>query len=140
MKTYGIKEQHLEAPLVSVVDDDLSVRRSTRRLLRTEGLRVETFGSAEEFLMSGRAEESACIILDFRMPGMNGLELQRKLTENSIPAPIVFITAYASEDEQRLALQAGAVRFLHKPVSKEVLLLAICSALENPPIDERKMT
>jgi len=90
--------------------------------------------------MSGRAEESACIIIDFQMPGMNGLELQRQLAENSIPAPIVFITAHASEDEQRMALQAGAVKFLHKPVSKEVLLLAVRSALGNPPIDERKTT
>ena len=88
--------------------------------------------------MSGRAGESACIVLDFRMPGMNGLELQRHLADHSVPVPIVFITAHASEDEQRQALQAGAVKFLHKPVSKEVLLLAIRSALGNPPIDERK--
>ena len=135
-KTMNETNQHLEGPLVSVVDDDLSVRRSTRRLLRTAGLRVETFASAEEFLMSGRAEESACIVLDFRMPGMNGLELQRHLAEHSVPVPIVFITAHASEDEQRQALQAGAVKFLHKPVNKEVLLLAIRSALENPPIEE----
>jgi FixJ family two-component response regulator len=137
-KIMSIKHQPVEAPLVSIVDDDLSVRRSTGRLLRTAGLRVETFASAEEFLTSGRAKESDCIILDFQMPGMNGLELQRHLAENSIPAPIVFITAHASEDEQRQALQAGAVKFLHKPVSKEVLLLSIRSALGNPPIDERK--
>jgi FixJ family two-component response regulator len=130
--------QHPEAPLVSVVDDDHSVRRSTQRLLRSIGLRAEAFASAEEFLASGLAEESACIILDFRMPGMNGLELQRHLAANSIPVPIVFITAHASENEQRQALQAGAVKFLHKPVSNEVLLLAIRSALGNPPIDERK--
>ena len=124
------KNKSLHPPLVSIVDDDVSVRRSTRRLLHSAGLRAEAFASAEEFLISGRAEETACLILDLRMPGMNGLQLQRRLAEDSNPVPIVFVTAHSSPEEERQALQAGAVQFLQKPISKEVLLLAIRNALK----------
>jgi len=124
------KNKSLHPPLVSIVDDDVSVRRSTRRLLHSAGLRAEAFASAEEFLMSGRAEETACLILDLRMPGMNGLQLQRRLAEASNPVPIVFVTAHSSPEEERQALQAGAIQFLQKPISKEVLLLAIRNALK----------
>jgi len=124
------KNKSLHPPLVSIVDDDVSVRRSTRRLLHSAGLRAEAFASAEEFLMSGRAEETACLILDLRMPGMNGLQLQRRLAEDSNPVPIVFVTAHSSPEEERQALQAGAIHFLQKPISKEVLLLAIRNAIK----------
>ena len=124
------KNKSLHPPLVSIVDDDVSVRRSTRRLLRSAGFRAEAFASAEEFLMSGRAEESACLVLDLRMPGMSGLQLQRRLAEDSNPVPIVFVTAHSSPEEERQALQAGAIQFLQKPISKEVLLLAIRNALK----------
>ena len=124
------KSKSLHPPLVSIVDDDVSVRRATRRLLHSAGLRVEAFASAEEFLMSGRAEETACLILDLRMPGMNGLQLQRRLAEDSNPVPIVFVTAHSSPEEERQALQAGAMQFLQKPISKDVLLLAIRNALK----------
>ena len=124
------KSKSLHPPLVSIVDDDVSVRRSTRRLLHSAGLRVEAFASAEEFLMSRRAEETACLVLDLRMPGMNGLQLQRRLAEDSNPVPIVFVTAHSSPEEERQALQAGAIQFLQKPISKEVLLLAIRNALK----------
>ena len=124
------KSKSLHPPLVSIVDDDVSVRRSTRRLLHSARLRVEAFASAEEFVMSGRAEETACLILDLRMPGMNGLQLQRRLAEESNPVPIVFVTAYSSPEEKSQALQAGAKQFLQKPISKDVLLLAIRNALK----------
>ncbi len=124
------KNKSLHPPLVSIVDDDVSVRRSTRRLLHSAGLRAEAFASAEEFLMSGRAEETTCLILDLRMPGMNGLQLQRRLAEDSNPVPIVFVTAHSSPEEERQALLAGAIQFLQKPISKEVLLLAIRNALK----------
>ena len=124
------KSKSLHPSLVSIVDDDVSVRRSTRRLLHSAGLRAEAFASAEEFLMSGRAEETTCLILDLRMPGMNGLQLQRRLAEDSNPVPIVFVTAHSSAEEERQALLAGATQFLQKPISKEVLLLAIRNALK----------
>lgn len=124
--------------LVSIVDDDDLMRRSTRRLLRSAGLRAEAFGSAEEFLASGLAEETACLILDFRMPGMNGLQLQKRLAESSNPVPIIFLSAHASADDERRALQAGAIQFLQKPVSKDTLLLAIRNALKISPNNKRR--
>ncbi len=127
--------------LISVVDDDDLMRRSTRRLLRSAGLRAEAFASAEEFLSSGLAEETACLILDLRMPGMNGLQLQRRLAESLNPVPIIFLSAHSTAEEERQALQAGAVRFLQKPVSEDVLLLAIRDALNPGPADkERRIT
>lgn len=120
----------IRSPLISIIDDDLSVRRSTRRLLHSAGLRAEVFASAEGFLTSGRLEETACLILDLRMPGMNGLQLQQRLAETQEPFPIIFLTAYSSAAEERQALQAGAFQFLKKPASKEVLLLAIRNALK----------
>src|SRR6266516_4632046 len=115
--------------IVSIVDDDASVRRSTRRLLRSSGFRAEAFASAEEFLDSKAVAETACLILDLRMPGMNGLELQRRLTQNGNPVPVIFLSAHASEEDERSALDAGAVQFLRKPISKEALLSAIRDAL-----------
>jgi FixJ family two-component response regulator len=119
-----------EHSVISIVDDDFSVRRSTRRLLRSSGFRAETFASAEEFLESKSAAETACLILDLRMPGMNGLELQRRLSQNGHRVPIIFLSAHASEEDERSALSAGAVRFLRKPISKEALLSAIREALK----------
>src|SRR2546422_11603206 len=116
--------------VVSIVDDDVSVRRSARRLLRSSGFRAEAFASAEEFLNSGWAGETACVILDLRMPGMNGLELQRRLTQNGNPVAVIFLSAHASEEDERSALRAGAVQFLRKPISKEALLNAIRDALK----------
>lgn len=117
-------------PLIAVVDDDASVRRSTERLLRSTGFRAEVFASAEEFLSSGRAEQITCLILDQRLPGMSGLELQRRLAEASIPIPTIFLSAHASENEERQALKSGAREFLQKPASKEVLLAAIRNAIK----------
>ena len=116
--------------VISIVDDDASVRRSTRRLLRSSGFRAETFASAEEFLESKSPGETACLILDLRMPGMNGLELQRRLSQNGNPVPIIFLSAQASEEDERSALRSGAIQFLRKPVRKEALLGAIRDALK----------
>src|SRR6266850_6679631 len=117
--------------IVSIVDDDVSVRRSTRRLLRSSGFRAEAFASAEEFLDSESAGQTACLILDLRMPGMNGLELQRRLNQNGNPVPVIFLSAHASEEDERSALRAGALQFLRKPISKEALLSAIRAVLED---------
>jgi len=116
--------------VVSIIDDDISVRRSTRRLLRSSGFRAEAFASAEEFLESKSTAKTACLILDLRMPGMNGLELQRRLAQNGNGIPIIFLSAQASEEDERSALRAGAVQFLRKPISKEALLGAIRDALK----------
>src|SRR2546430_5621357 len=118
--------------VVSIVDDDVWVRRSTRRLLRSSGFRAEAFASAEEFLDSKSAAETACLILDLRMPAMNGRELQRRLSQNGNGVPIIFLSAQASEEDERSALNAGAVKFLRKPISKEALLSAIRDALQRP--------
>jgi FixJ family two-component response regulator len=126
------KHELPESPLVSIVDDDISVRRSTLRLLSSSGLRAEAFASAEAFLQSRRAEETGCLLLDVRMPGMDGLELQQRLSETGLLVPIVFLSARASEDEERRAMQVGAAFFLRKPVSKEVLLNAIHAVFESP--------
>jgi FixJ family two-component response regulator len=122
-----------EERLVAIVDDDASVRQSARRLIRALGYRAEAFGSAEEFLASDQAMKTACLILDVRMPRVDGLELQRRLAGNAIP--IVFITARASEEEELRALQAGAVAFLRKPVDKDVLLRALGAVLEKSDSD-----
>jgi FixJ family two-component response regulator len=134
----GYKEPPSGASLVSIVDDDVSVRRSTRRLLHSSGLRAEAFATADEFLLSGWMTETACLLLDVRMPGLDGLELQRRLRESHRLIPIIFLSARAREEEQRRALQAGAVNFLRKPVSKEVLLRAIRAAIESPINDQKE--
>ena len=126
------KNKTAKEPLVSIVDDDVSVRRSTRRLLRCCGLRAEVFSSAQDFLQSGLAAETTCLLLDVRMPKMDGLELQRRLGETCQLIPIIFLSARASEEEERRALRAGAANFLRKPVSKEALLRAISAVLEIP--------
>jgi FixJ family two-component response regulator len=111
------------------VDDDESVRQATKSLLKSLGLRAEAFSSAEEFLDSLYLWETDCLILDVRMPGMGGLELQRQLTAASVRIPIIFITAHGDQDVRSQALAAGAVAFLSKPFSEEALLDAIQIAL-----------
>ena len=123
------KDNLAEIPLISIVDDDVSFRNSTGRLVRSFGFRAEAFASALEFLGSSSVEDTACLILDVSMPEMDGLELQRQLAEVNRHIPIVFLTATASEDEQRRAMKAGAVDFLRKPVGEQPLIKAIRAAL-----------
>lgn len=122
-------EADRQSPLISVVDDDPSVRNSARRLLRSSGLRAEAFASGDEFLNSSFVGQTDCLLLDVYMPGMNGLELQRLLSTMGRQIPIVFLSAKASEEEERQALQGGAAAFLHKPARQEVLLQAIRAAI-----------
>jgi len=119
-------------PMISVVDDDHSVRESLARLIRSVGFGVQVFGSAEEFLDAGRDREPDCLILDIRMPGMNGLELQRELSAANRHVPVIFITAHGSDQEVRArALRAGAVDYLLKPLKEEEVLKAIDTALSS---------
>jgi FixJ family two-component response regulator len=116
--------------MVFVIDDDESIRESLRSLLRSVGLGVETFASAHEFLQSTRPDVPACLILDVRMPGLSGLDLQRELAEANIHIPIIFITGHGDIPMSVRAMKAGAVEFLTKPFRDQDLLDAIQQALE----------
>lgn len=116
--------------LISVVDDDQSVRESLPDLLNEFGFAVETFASAEEFLASGLIDKTHCLILDVTMPGISGLELQRELRLRGHAVPIVFITAHADESIRPLMIEQGAVDCLFKPFSESALLNALNTALQ----------
>ena len=117
---------------VSIVDDDESVREAINSLLRSVGLQAQVFASAEEFLNSGYQHHADCLILDVRMPGMNGLQLQQQLVSAECDIPIIFITAHVSDTQARTrALQSGAVDFLIKPFSEEALLDDVYTALRS---------
>ena len=115
--------------LISVVDDDESVRRTTTRLVESFGFRTAAFESAETFLGSGHLYDTLCLIVDVRMPGMNGLQLQSQLAAVGCSIPIIFITAHDDKESRRRAMQAGAIAFLGKPFSDEQLLQGIRLAL-----------
>jgi FixJ family two-component response regulator len=115
--------------LVTVIDDDESVRESLPDLLRELGYAVETFASAEEFLASGDLGATSCLILDVAMPGMSGPELHRELRRRRRSIPVVFITAHGDETMRPRLLEQGAVDCLFKPFSEAALLTAINSAL-----------
>ena len=115
--------------LVSVVDDDESVRRTTTLLIESFGFRAAAFESAEGFLRSGQLYDTACLIVDVQMPGMNGLQLQSHLAGAGCGIPIIFITAYDDRESRGRAMQAGAVAFLGKPFSDEQLFKTIRSTL-----------
>jgi FixJ family two-component response regulator len=119
------------APVIAIVDDDNALRNSLEDLIRSIGFRTLGFGSAEAFLNSSQAREAACLILDVRMPGMSGLDLQRQIVAASWRIPIIFITSHADDDARERALDAGAVAFLYKPFREEELLYAIDAALKH---------
>ncbi|HJP94672.1 MAG TPA: response regulator transcription factor [Pyrinomonadaceae bacterium] len=116
--------------MVFVIDDDESIREALKSLIRSIGLRVQTFASAQEFLQSKRPDVPSCLILDVRMPGVSGLELQRELSEANIHIPIIFITGHGDIPMSVRAMKAGAVEFLTKPFRDQDLLDAIQQAIE----------
>jgi len=120
--------------IVMIVDDDESIRRAARRLIKSYGFPVETFASAEDFLSSGRLHETACLVLDVQMPGLNGLELQSRLMTDGHQVPIIFITAFNDENARAQALKAGALGYLVKPFEEADLLTAINVALRRQEI------
>jgi FixJ family two-component response regulator len=117
--------------MISIIDDDDSVRESLRRLMRSVGFAVNVFASAEEFLDSDRLRNTDCLILDVRLPGMSGLELQRHLATSHSDIPIIFITSYEDDDVRGRALNAGAVDYFLKPFNDENLLDAIEAVLKS---------
>jgi len=116
--------------LVFVVDDDDSVRKALARLIRSVGLNVETFASAHEFLARGSHDGSACLILDVRMPGLSGLDLQKELAASGSTLSVIFITGHATIPMSVQAMRAGAVEFLEKPFEDQALIDAVHEALK----------
>jgi|SRR5882724_483256 len=116
-------------PVVFVVDDDLSIREALTSLIRSVGLRVETFGSAREFLIRQTPDAPGCLVLDVRLPGLSGLDLQRELAAAQITMPIIFITGHGDIPMTVQAMKAGAVEFLTKPFRDQEVLDAIAQAI-----------
>jgi FixJ family two-component response regulator len=117
--------------VIGIVDDDESVRDSISSLLRSAGYKTESFESAEAYLNSDRASEPNCLLLDVRMPGLSGLQLQSELNHQKVSIPVIFITAHPDEQVRERALSEGAVAVLGKPFNDDVLLGAIDSAVGN---------
>ena len=117
-------------PLIVIVDDDDALRASLDNLIRSFGYRTQRFRSAEAFLQSKNLDNTACLIVDVRMPHMDGLELQRAVVAGKSFIPIIFMTSYVDEFVRAKAIAAGAVDFLYKPFSEETLLKAIDKALQ----------
>jgi FixJ family two-component response regulator len=117
--------------LIAIVDDDPWVRKSLERLIKAEGLRTETFASAEDFIRAGDHRETACLILDLRLPGMSGLELQHRLVIDNDHLPIVFVSAHDEPETRYEAMKAGAIAFLSKPFNDEALIDAVRSVVKS---------
>jgi FixJ family two-component response regulator len=124
----GVTDSARPRGRISIVDDNESIREALKGLMRSVGRDVDAFGSAEEFLSSGKACETACLILDIRLPGMSGFELQERLRTEPRAIPIIFISAHADEAAREKALAAGAIELLTKPVRRGPLFSAIVSA------------
>ncbi len=120
----------MNTPVISIVDDDESVRTALKSLIDSVGFRAEVFGSGEEFLKSSFVSQTDCLIADVRMPGMTGLELQERLNAAGASVPIVFISAHDDKEARARGLRAGAIDFLQKPFSEESLLGAISAGLD----------
>jgi FixJ family two-component response regulator len=118
-----------EVPLISIVDDDGFVRESTSGLIRSMGYAAETFASAEEYLRSNRAADTACLISDIQMPDMDGADLQDRLIADGLHTPIIFVTAFPDEGIRARVMKAGAFGFLTKPFSDESLMECLDRAL-----------
>jgi FixJ family two-component response regulator len=116
--------------VIAIVDDDPSVREGLESLIRSAGWRAETFGSAQEFLARAGSEAPSCLILDLQLPGLSGLDLQKRMAEVALEIPIVFLTGHGDIPASVKAMKAGAIEFLTKPVAEEDLLRAIQEAIE----------
>jgi len=124
--------------VVYVVDDEPSIRNSTKELAESVGLRVQTFATAQEFLGSQRPDVPGCLVLDVRLPGLSGFDLQRELAQTNNPVPIIFITGHGDIPMTVQAMRAGAIEFLTKPYRHQDLLDAITHALERDRSDRKQ--
>lgn len=120
------------APLISVIDDDLSVREATASLLEAYGYATAVFASAEEFLSSALLKDTSCLVTDVRMTGLNGVEVQRRLREAGHRIPTIFMTAYPEKHTRAAAMRGGAVGYFTKPVSQQQLISCLEAALRPP--------
>jgi FixJ family two-component response regulator len=120
-----------KVPVISIIDDDESVRAATRSLVRSLGFTAFTFASAEDFLQSPRASDSSCVITDVQMPGLSGVELQSRLLAQGQRIPIIFITAFPDKSIEARAMKAGAICFLSKPFEGSTLIKCLDRALKN---------
>jgi FixJ family two-component response regulator len=118
-----------KVPVISIIDDDASMRNATRRLIKSLGLNANTFASAEEFLESNGVHDTSCVITDMQMPGLSGAELQGHLIAQGVTTPIIFITAFPEDSLRKRVLDAGAVGFLSKPFEEEHLISCLKAAL-----------
>lgn len=124
-----MKQRRIHSGIIGVVDDDQPLRDALASILRASGFGVVTYGSAEELLRSFGLQAIACLVLDVRLPGMSGVELQRHMTEMGKPVPIVFVTAHGDDNLRDRLMQAGAKGFLPKPVRCDTLLAQIDAAI-----------
>lgn len=123
-------ESRQSKAVIAIVDDDLSAREGLESLLRSEGWRVETFASAQEFLARRGTEAPSCLVLDLQLPGLSGLDLQKRMAEVELDIPIVFLTGHGNIPASVQAMKAGAVEFLTKPFDEQDLLRAVQEAIE----------
>ena len=129
----------LQVPVISIIDDDASVREATRRLVRSLGYIARTFVSADEFLRSSQVCDNSCLISDVQMPGMSGVELQSHLQMQGCRVPVIFMTAFSGDSARTRALNAGAICFLTKPLDVPTLIKHLDTALKRRPSTANKL-
>jgi FixJ family two-component response regulator len=128
---HGVEDKHVQhAPIISIVDDDESMRCAIKSLVTSLGFGAHTFASAEKFLQSPHLDHTSCVITDLQMPGLNGVELQKSLLAQGRRIPIIFVTAFPEERLRARAMEAGALGFLSKPFESETLIKLIDKAIE----------
>jgi len=136
-RTNQLSEPLSKTGLIAIVDDDEPLREALGSVLKAAGFVIDTFASAEAFLDSPRRSNTSCLILDVRLPGMSGIELQRRLLDANCTVPVIFVTAHGDASLRDLVMKAGAAGFLNKPVRSDTLLKEIHAALEKSDIDKR---
>jgi FixJ family two-component response regulator len=133
-----VDETQTNTGVIAIVDDDEPLREALGSLIKAAGFSVRTFASAEEFVAREDSDRTACLVLDVRLPGMSGIELQKRLIETNSRLPIVFITGHGDASLRDSLMRAGAAGFLYKPVRSDALLKEICKALGADSTDQQR--